>query len=128
MKSALVAIASAYFAMAHPALRRQDECAATPAFILAGDSTTATTTASGGGWGDGFLSFLREGAWGENLGHNGATVPSFIEGGDWATVEGYVEDNVDVNDVYVTIQVRRYTKDLYDRYLGFAKYQTVRTQ
>ncbi|RYP51587.1 hypothetical protein DL768_003094 [Monosporascus sp. mg162] len=75
-----------------------------PAFILAGDSTTAVQSAGGGGWGNGFLSFLKPPAWGENLGHNGATTVSFVEGGDWDTVLGYVEDSREDFDVYVTIQ------------------------
>ncbi|KAH7131721.1 GDSL-like Lipase/Acylhydrolase [Dactylonectria estremocensis] len=75
-----------------------------PAFILAGDSTTAVQSAGGGGWGNGFLSFLRNSAWGVNLGHNGATTVSFVSGGDWNNVKQYVTDNVDSFEVYVTIQ------------------------
>lgn len=75
-----------------------------PAFFLAGDSTTAVQSSGGGGWGNGFLSFLVSPAWGENLGHNGATTVSFVDGGDWDTVLGYVSDNRDEFDTYVTIQ------------------------
>ena len=75
-----------------------------PAFFLAGDSTTAVQSSGGGGWGNGFLSFLESPAWGENLGHNGATTVSFVEGGDWDTVLGLVADNRDEFDTYVTIQ------------------------
>ncbi|RYP14640.1 hypothetical protein DL765_006255 [Monosporascus sp. GIB2] len=75
-----------------------------PAFILAGDSTTAVQSAGGGGWGNGFLSFLEPPAWGKNLGHNGATTVSFVKGGDWDAVLGYVEDGRGDFDVYVTIQ------------------------
>ncbi|KAJ2904297.1 hypothetical protein MKZ38_008356 [Zalerion maritima] len=75
-----------------------------PAFFLAGDSTTAVQSEGGGGWGDGFLSFLIPTAWGTNCGHNGATTVSFVEGGDWATVIGEVEDNKDEYDCWVTIQ------------------------
>lgn len=75
-----------------------------PAFFLAGDSTTAVQSSGGGGWGNGFLSFLEPPAWGENLGHNGATTVSFVEGGDWHTVLGLVADNRDEFDTYVTIQ------------------------
>ncbi|KAH7127300.1 GDSL-like Lipase/Acylhydrolase [Dactylonectria macrodidyma] len=75
-----------------------------PAFVLAGDSTTAVQSTGGGGWGNGFLSFLRNSAWGVNLGHNGATTVSFVSGGDWENVKQYVADNVDDFDVYVTIQ------------------------
>lgn len=75
-----------------------------PAFFLAGDSTTAVQSSGGGGWGNGFLSFLVSPAWGENLGHNGATTVSCVDGGDWDTVLGYVSDNRDEFDTYVTIQ------------------------
>ncbi|KAK5633523.1 hypothetical protein RRF57_009237 [Xylaria bambusicola] len=53
-----------------------------PAFILAGDSTTAVQSTGGGGWGNGFISFLNSPAWGVNKGHNGATTKSFVDGGD----------------------------------------------
>lgn len=73
-----------------------------PYFVLAGDSTTA----SGGGWGDGFLATLRNGAAGKNLGHNGATTVSFRAGGDWAAVlEAVKASKADYNP-FVTIQVR----------------------
>ncbi|KAI1505825.1 GDSL-like Lipase/Acylhydrolase [Biscogniauxia marginata] len=75
-----------------------------PAFFLAGDSTTAVQSEGGGGWGNGFLSFLKDPAWGVNLGHNGATTVSFVEGGDWANVTKLVEDNKDAFETYVTIQ------------------------
>ncbi|KAK9426703.1 putative GDSL-like Lipase/Acylhydrolase [Seiridium unicorne] len=77
----------------------------TPAFILAGDSTTAVQSTGGGGWGNGFLSFLKSPAWGVNKGHNGATTVSFVNGGDWANVTGYVDEKKAAGyDVYVTIQ------------------------
>lgn len=42
-----------------------------PYFLLAGDSTTATQSSNGGGWGDGFLNkTLKSGASGYNYGHN----------------------------------------------------------
>lgn len=110
MKTATIVTMLPALAVALPSVRRQ-ECAATPAFILAGDSTTAPLN----GWGDGFLSFLREGASGENLGHNGRTVPTFISGGDWDNVKQYVEDNVGANEVYVTIQVCSTTEWSYRR-------------
>ncbi|KAH7007610.1 GDSL-like Lipase/Acylhydrolase [Ilyonectria destructans] len=75
-----------------------------PAFILAGDSTTAVQSTGGGGWGNGFLSFFRRSAWGVNLGHNGATTVSFVSGGDWDNVKQHISDNVGDFDVYVTIQ------------------------
>ena len=93
-------------AAAAPATRRH-QCSGKPAaFFLAGDSTTAVQSTNGGGWGNGFLSFLRNGAWGINYGHNGATTVSFVAGGDWATVIGRVEESTSDFDVYVTIQVR----------------------
>ncbi|CAJ2506564.1 Uu.00g006940.m01.CDS01 [Anthostomella pinea] len=75
-----------------------------PAFFLAGDSTTAVQSEGGGGWGNGFLSFLKAPAWGVNLGHNGATTVSFVQGGDWANVTDYVKRNTRRFDTYVTIQ------------------------
>ncbi|KAK0658467.1 Rhamnogalacturonan acetylesterase RhgT [Lasiodiplodia hormozganensis] len=73
------------------------------AFFLAGDSTTAT----GGGWGDGFLaSTLVNGAWGTNFAKGGATTVSFRNGGYWASTIEAVK-NVSANGQYtpwVTIQ------------------------
>ncbi|KAL2183622.1 hypothetical protein L209DRAFT_759301 [Thermothelomyces heterothallicus CBS 203.75] len=70
------------------------------AFFLAGDSTTAVN----GGWGDGFVALLRNGAIGHNKGHSGATTASFVAGGDWASVLDLVESNAGGYDCYVTIQ------------------------
>jgi hypothetical protein len=71
-------------------------------FVLAGDSTTAP----GGGWGDGFLSTaVREPAGGINLGHSGATTVSFRNGGDWTTVIEEVRNHTASHEVFVTIQV-----------------------
>ncbi|KAK8040927.1 hypothetical protein PG994_013934 [Apiospora phragmitis] len=77
-----------------------------PAFILAGDSTTAVQAANGGGWGNGFLSFLRAPpAWGINKGHNGATTVSFVKGGDWANVTRLVDEKKAKGyQVWVTVQ------------------------
>lgn len=78
-----------------------------PAFILAGDSTTAIQSSNGGGWGNGFLSFLRGPAHGVNKGHNGATTQSFVDGGDWGVVKGLVTEYKREDwaaEVYVTIQ------------------------
>tara|TARA_R110002060_G_scaffold28552_4_gene38663 strand:- start:268 stop:645 length:378 start_codon:yes stop_codon:yes gene_type:complete len=72
-----------------------------PAFFLAGDSTTA----SGGGWGNGFLTTLTGGAIGTNFGHNGATTESFVSGGDWANVIAAVKKKKGAYSPYVTIQV-----------------------
>ncbi|KAK8066634.1 hypothetical protein PG997_013381 [Apiospora hydei] len=77
-----------------------------PAFILAGDSTTAVQSAGGGGWGNGFLSFLEAPpAWGVNKGHNGATTVSFVKGGDWANVTRLIDEkNAEGFQVWVTVQ------------------------
>jgi lysophospholipase L1-like esterase len=70
-------------------------------FVLAGDSTTAV----GGGWGDGFLeNTLRAPASGINLGHSGATTVSFRAGGDWATVLDEIKTHTATHEVFVTIQ------------------------
>ncbi|KAI3317224.1 SGNH hydrolase-type esterase domain-containing protein [Xylariaceae sp. AK1471] len=85
-------------------LSHEVAAAKTPAFFLAGDSTTAVQAANGGGWGNGFLSFLISPSFGQNKGHNGATTKSFVDGGDWATVKGLVSSNKANYDTYVTIQ------------------------
>ncbi|KAJ9134330.1 Rhamnogalacturonan acetylesterase RhgT [Pleurostoma richardsiae] len=79
-------------------------CTKPPAFFLAGDSTTAVQSSGGGGWGNGFLSFLKSPAWGINYGHNGATTVSFVAGGDWSRVVGSLKNNSASYDCYVTIQ------------------------
>jgi lysophospholipase L1-like esterase len=78
------------------------------AFFLAGDSTTAVINAAktGGGWGNGFLATLKNGAIGFNFGHNGATTVSFRNGGDWANVLAGVAANKTKYTPFVTIQVR----------------------
>ncbi|GKZ74335.1 hypothetical protein AnigIFM50267_011834 [Aspergillus niger] len=76
-----------------------------PFFLLAGDSTTATQSGSGGGWGDGFISMtLHNGAKGLNYGHDGATTFSFRTGGDWATILSKVQAYKADYQVFVTIQ------------------------
>ncbi|KAF9736882.1 hypothetical protein PMIN03_010654 [Paraphaeosphaeria minitans] len=70
-------------------------------WLLAGDSTTA----SGGGWGDGFLSTtIASGSTGHNYGHNGATTASFRAGGDWGKVIADVGTYKSKCDVFTTIQ------------------------
>jgi hypothetical protein len=72
-------------------------------FVLAGDSTTAV----GGGWGDGFLeNTLLAPAAGINLGHSGATTVSFRAGGDWSNVIDEIKSHTATHEVFVTIQVR----------------------
>ncbi|KAH0287778.1 SGNH hydrolase [Aureobasidium namibiae CBS 147.97] len=74
-------------------------------FLLAGDSTTATQSTNGGGWGDGFLNFtLKPGSSGRNYGHNGATTKSFRDGGDWGRLITEAETKTTNYTVYVTIQ------------------------
>jgi lysophospholipase L1-like esterase len=76
-----------------------------PFFALAGDSTTATQSTGGGGWGDGFLNTtLTALASGKNFGHNGATTVSFRSGGDWASVLLTAKTASAKYDPYVTIQ------------------------
>jgi hypothetical protein len=84
-------------------------CSSKPAvFYLAGDSTTAKQSSGGGGWGNGFLSFLKSPARGTNYGHNGATTESFVKGGDWGKVISQVKNSTADGDVFVTIQVSWY--------------------
>ncbi|KAI4758612.1 esterase [Aureobasidium sp. EXF-3400] len=74
-------------------------------FLLAGDSTTATQSVGGGGWGNGFLDFtLREGSSGRNYGHNGATTKSFREGVDLDRLISEAKTKTADYTVYVTIQ------------------------
>ncbi|KAH8678501.1 esterase [Xylariales sp. PMI_506] len=76
-----------------------------PAFFLAGDSTTAPQSQTGGGWGDGFLNrTLKNGAYGINFGVDGATTVSFVEHGHWAKVIAAVKKHRDAYEPIVTIQ------------------------
>jgi lysophospholipase L1-like esterase len=76
-----------------------------PFFVLAGDSTTATQSVGGGGWGDGFLkTTLFRNATGRNFGHNGATTVSFRAGGDWEQVLTTVKQVKHAYRPFVTIQ------------------------
>ncbi|KAL2192467.1 SGNH hydrolase-type esterase domain-containing protein [Corynascus similis CBS 632.67] len=95
--SLLTSLSSAFVAVAAAPFTRQAKPAA---FFLAGDSTTAVN----GGWGDGFVALMQNGAIAENLGHSGATTASFVAGGDWGQVLDLVEQNKDNYDCYVTIQ------------------------
>ncbi|KAK4237188.1 SGNH hydrolase-type esterase domain-containing protein [Achaetomium macrosporum] len=98
MKFPLLALLAApSLAMAAPVV---DSEANPPAFFLAGDSTTAVN----GGWGDGFVAILRNGAIGQNKGHSGATTASFVAGGDWETVLDLVKNNKAKYNCFVTIQ------------------------
>lgn len=77
----------------------------TPAFFLAGDSTTAAQNPAGGGWGVGFLKTLTNRAIGVDLGYDGDTTASFVEQGAWANVIDAVTRTKEYYDTYVTIQV-----------------------
>ncbi|KAK8017307.1 Rhamnogalacturonan acetylesterase RhgT [Apiospora rasikravindrae] len=96
-----------------------------PAFILAGDSTTAVQAPGGGGWGNGFLSFLRAPpAWGVNKGHNGATTVSFVKGGDWANVTRLIDEkNAEGFQVWVTVQFG-HNDQKPDKNISLAQYTT----
>jgi lysophospholipase L1-like esterase len=96
--SPLALLAAPLLAVAAPLVDRA--AAKTPAFFLAGDSTTAVN----GGWGDGFVDLLRNKAIGQNKGHSGATTASFVAGGDWKVVLDLVKNNKAKHDCYVTIQ------------------------
>lgn len=75
-----------------------------PAFILAGDSTTAVQSSGAGGWGNGFIDTLKKPAWGINKGHPGATTVTFVDGGDWGECLNLVKNAKNSYDIYVTIQ------------------------
>lgn len=77
-----------------------------PVFFLAGDSTTASQSAAGGGWGIGFLKTLQNAAFGVDLGYNGDTTVTFVSGGAWANVIDAVGRSKTVYNPYVTIMVR----------------------
>jgi lysophospholipase L1-like esterase len=73
-------------------------------WLLAGDSTTAP----GGGWGDGFLSTtVAPGSSGFNHARGGTTTASFRAGGDWGRVIKDIGTNKAAKRVYVTIQVKK---------------------
>ncbi|CAK7245343.1 MAG: hypothetical protein STHCBS139747_006922 [Sporothrix thermara] len=78
----------------------------TPAFFLAGDSTTAPQSVDGGGWGDGFLAVAGRGgaSVGHNFGVNGATTASFVAQGHWARLLEAVRQHRETHAVLVTIQ------------------------
>ncbi|KAF7534013.1 hypothetical protein G7054_g6610 [Neopestalotiopsis clavispora] len=86
-------------ASAFPALPSYKNHTRPPAFFLAGDSTTAV----GGGWGDGLLATLRYPAWGVNIGQSGATTVSYENAGNWTNITTHVEEYAKKFDTYVTI-------------------------
>jgi hypothetical protein len=76
-----------------------------PIFLLAGDSTTAAQSCCGGGWGNGFLTTLHNGALGSNYGKNGATTVTYVADGIWADVLESVNRYKKDYTPYVTIAV-----------------------
>ncbi|KAI5803677.1 putative esterase [Geopyxis carbonaria] len=80
--------------------------AAPSVFLLAGDSTTATQAANGGGWGDGFKNrTLLAPSFAENHGVNGRTTASYVSDGYWASVLSLTKSHSAAGSaVFVTIQ------------------------
>lgn len=69
---------------------------------------TAVQTVSGGGYGLGFLSFLKSPAWGIDYGQDGATTVSFVQGGvqgNWTAVIDALDDAKGEYEVFVPIMV-----------------------
>lgn len=99
----LIACIHAYASSATPISRPNKP----PAFILTGDSTTAALSSGGGGWGNGFLTTLHNGAIGSNHGYDGATTSSFLNtGGLWQdAIEQVPRYASGLFTPYVTIQV-----------------------
>ncbi|KFA48760.1 hypothetical protein S40293_01589 [Stachybotrys chartarum IBT 40293] len=93
---ALCAFKASILAQAAPTTN----CAKPPYFITTGDSTVAT----GGGWGDGLMSFLTNSAAGVNTAKNGATTVSFRDEGLWDTSIAAVKANSQEYSPIVTIQ------------------------
>ncbi|KAI3536950.1 oxidoreductase [Colletotrichum filicis] len=71
-----------------------------PFFFLIGDSTVAVN----GGWGDGFLSYLKDPAKGENRGKSGSTTVSWKSNGRWASLLQGINDTRADYEPVVTIQ------------------------
>ncbi|KAK7409649.1 hypothetical protein QQX98_008164 [Neonectria punicea] len=71
-----------------------------PYFILTGDSTVAVN----GGWGDGFLRYLKAPAAGINPAKSGATTVTFKANGRWEAVLKGTEDQLGDFSPIVTIQ------------------------
>ncbi|EGY23389.1 hypothetical protein VD0002_g8193 [Verticillium dahliae] len=83
-----------------PVDARPKKAAKPPYFVLTGDSTVAVA----GGWGDGFLSYVKAPADGINPAKSGATTASFRADGRWNTTITAVQENVDTHSPIVTIQ------------------------
>ncbi|KAI9155622.1 O-methyltransferase family 3 [Paramyrothecium foliicola] len=92
---------SASLVQGAPTDKTLSKCAALPPyFVLTGDSTVAVS----GGWGNGFLSYLKSTSGGINPAKGGATTASFRAEGRWATALNAVKDKKGTNEVIVTIQ------------------------
>lgn len=71
-----------------------------PYFFLIGDSTVAVR----GGWGNGFLSYLKDPAEGENRGVSGSTTVSWKSSGRWASLLQGINDTKAEYEPIVTVQ------------------------
>lgn len=87
-------------AIAEGRIANQPRAANPPYFVLVGDSTVAVD----GGWGDGFLSYIKDPADGINSGKSGATTVSYRADGSWDAVLEAVADNAGSFEAIVTIQ------------------------
>jgi lysophospholipase L1-like esterase len=76
------------------------DAALPPYFVTTGDSTVAV----GGGWGNGFLSFLKSPSGGINPAKGGTTTASFRAQGLWDNALNTVRSKKGSNEVIVTIQ------------------------
>lgn len=71
-----------------------------PYLLLIGDSTVAVD----GGWGNGFLSYVKDPAKSENRGVSGRTTVSWKADGRWEDLIASVEANKDDYEPIVTVQ------------------------
>ncbi|KAK1633271.1 SGNH hydrolase-type esterase domain-containing protein [Colletotrichum phormii] len=71
-----------------------------PYFFLIGDSTVAVN----GGWSDGFLSYPKDPAKGENRGKSGSTTVSWKSNGRWASLLQGINDTKADYEPIVTVQ------------------------
>lgn len=71
-----------------------------PFFFLIGDSTVAVD----GGWGNGFLSYLKDPAEGENRGKSGSTTVSWKTSGRWSSLLQGISDTKADYEPIVTVQ------------------------
>lgn len=89
-----------------------------PFFILAGDSTTA----SSGGWGDGFLAQVKDSAGGLNKAVGGATTVSVRKDGTWSEVLTAVKNHAKSHNVLVTIQYGHNDQKV-DEHISLAQFE-----